>query len=340
MGITRHPLITRRTFFGTATGLATTGLAAGCTLPGGRAERAARGARSFALTGGGANAVRLTVPALAHDLRLFVIGDTHFAFHDARDAAYADFYKRMAQWPAPREPFEKMLAKARAERPDLLLLVGDNLSFPTLANVDYLAAQLSASGLDWYYVAGNHDWHFEGVPGSDEAQRAEWAPKRLAPLYRGRDPFMSSRVVKGVRFVAIDNSIYHVSEAQLAFWKAEAAKGDPTVLFMHIPLWLPGWGLFTCGNPDWGAARDPYATIERRETWAPRQSPSTFAFRDAVLGTPNLVGVFTGHEHRLMVGTERGKFLFSVPSNRNGAFLDVSLARAWGGPLNLCSDRP
>ena len=173
MGITRHPLITRRTFFGTATGLATTGLAAGCTLPGGRAERAARGARSFALTGGGANAVRLTVPALAHDLRLFVIGDTHFAFHDARDAAYADFYKRMAQWPAPREPFEKMLAKARAERPDLLLLVGDNLSFPTLANVDYLAAQLSASGLDWYYVAGNHDWHFEGVPGSDEAQRAE-----------------------------------------------------------------------------------------------------------------------------------------------------------------------
>ena len=230
MGITRHPLITRRTFFGTATGLATTGLAAGCTLPGGRAERAARGATSFALTGGGANAVRLTVPTLAHDLRLFVIGDTHFAFHDARDAAYADFYKRMAQWPAPREPFEKMLAKARAERPDLLLLVGDNLSFPTLANVDYLAAQLSASGLDWYYVAGNHDWHFEGVPGSDEAQRAEWAPKRLAPLYRGRDPFMSSRVVKGVRFVAIDNSIYHVSEAQLAFWKAEAAKGDPTVL--------------------------------------------------------------------------------------------------------------
>lgn len=157
--------ITRRTFFGTAAGLATTG----CALGGGPAPCSARGATSFALTGGEVNAVRLTVPALAHDLRLFVIGDTHFAFHDARDAAYADFYKRMAQWPAPREPFEKMLAKARAERPDLLLLVGDNLSFPTLANVDYLAAQLNASGLDWYYVAGNHDWHFEGVPGSDEA---------------------------------------------------------------------------------------------------------------------------------------------------------------------------
>lgn len=142
---------------------------------------------------------------------------------------------------------------------------------------------------------------------------------------------MSSRVVKGVRFVAIDNSIYHVSEAQLAFWKAEAAKGDPVVLFMHVPLWLPGWGLFTCGNPDWGAARDPYAAVERRETWAPRQTPSTFAFRDAVLATPNLVGVFTGHEHTLMVGAERGKFLFSVPSNRDGAFLDVSLARATPG---------
>ena len=312
--------ISRRSFFGAA-GMA----AAGVAMPA-AAQCRTSGATSFAYGPNGQ--LRITVPGLAQDVRVFVVGDTHFGRHDARDDAYADNYARMARGMDPAKGFAATFEKAKREKPDIMLLAGDIISFPTLANVEYVKSQLDACGVDWYYVAGNHDWHFEGVPGSDEAQRAEWAPKRLAPLYRGLDPFMSSRVVKGVRFVAIDNSIYHVSESQLAFWKAEAAKGDPMVLFMHIPLWLDGWGragLFTCGNPGWGAATDPYWEIERREKWAERQSPSTFAFRDAVLSTPNLVAVMTGHIHTLLAGCERGKYMFTTPTNRKGDFLDVRL---------------
>ena len=84
-------------------------------------------------------------------------------------------------------------------------------------------------------------------------------------------------------------------------------------------------GLFTCGNPAWGAATDPYWEIERRERWAERQSPETFEFSEAVLSTPNLVAVFSGHDHQTMVATERGKLMLSVPWNANGAHFDVTL---------------
>ncbi len=269
--------------------------------------------------------LRIVCPGVQGKLRALVIGDTHFALHDARDDAYADYYKRMAQWPAKKEPFEKLLAKAKKEKVDVILLVGDILSFPTLANVEYVKAQLDACGVPWIYTAGNHDWHFEGVPGSDLVQRAEWTKARLLPLYQGANPLMSSRVVKGVRIVAIDNSAYHVLPEQVEFWKAESAKGDPMALMMHIPFWHEGWSVTSCACPTWGAATDPYPDIERRERWAEKLMPSTFGFRKAVFSTPNLMGVFTGHHHRLQFAHADGQNCFGVPSGRTGEHLEVEI---------------
>lgn len=295
-------------------------LVAGCCGPAAASSRR----KEFLLAPSGK--VRIRVPSLGESVRFLVVGDSHFGLHDARDDAYRDNYARMAKANASKAKFEEMLKRAHDEHVDLVCLVGDIVSFPTLANVEYVERALKASGVKWIYTAGNHDWHFEGVPGSDEAQRAEWSVKRLLPLYQGRNPLYSSVVVKGVRFVTIDNSIYHVSEEQLAFWKAEAAKGDPTVLLMHIPLWVEGLGVFTCGCPTWGAETDPYWKIERRQKWAPSQSATTFAFREAVLSTKNLVGVFTGHEHRASVAqTPEDQLLFIVPTNRSGDHFDVTL---------------
>lgn len=270
--------------------------------------------------------LHVTWPGLAQKLRVWVAGDTHFALRDSRDDAYADNYKRLVKWPATKPVWEKMLQKAKAAQIDLLVLVGDIMSFPSYANVDYIRQSLDASGLAWIYIAGNHDWHYEGVPGSDQAQRAQWIRARLAPLYRGENPLMYSKVVKGVRFVMIDNSIYHILPEQLAFYRAEAAKGEPVALCMHIPLWAPGWDIFTSGNPAWGAKTDPYWQIERRERWAERQSDETFAFREAVLNTPNLIGVFTGHQHNFMTASVRGQHFFSVARNQDGKYLDLHLA--------------
>lgn len=303
----------------------------------------AAGALPFAVSAAGrrTDEVRRQFPTVAYNdrkmkiegvglkkpVQLFVAADTHFAFHDERDDANADCYRRMAQYATPKEPFEKMLASAKEHKADALLLLGDIISFPTLANVEYLHGALESSGLDYAYIAGNHDWHFEGTPGSDIEQRAEWVEKRLKPLYRRRTPMMYSRTVGGLRIVMIDNSVYHILPEQVEFWKAEAAKGDPVVLCMHIPLWMPGYsdGCF-CAAPGWGAKCDTVWQIERRQRWAEKPTPATFEFREAVFSTPNLVAVLTGHEHQLMFASERGRMQVVLPSNRDGAHFRVTVS--------------
>lgn len=266
-------------------------------------------------------------PGMKETLRLRVIGDTHFNYFDERDKEYAGNYARMSSvsdkkvhLPAevPQSFFEFAVSTAKKDNIDALLLVGDIMSFPTLANVEYAKKTLDACGVPWFYISGNHDWHFEGLEGSSASLRETWVKKRLAPLYpEGADPMMYSRVVKGVRIVAIDNSTYLLSRAQVDFWKAEAAKGDPVVLMMHIPLYVKAGPKYFCASPQWGAAIDPYWEIERRERWPEKATPETFEFREAVLSTPNLVGVFTGHIHSAISSRANGQNMFSVDACRS-----------------------
>ena len=262
---------------------------------------------------------------LERPVRLKLVTDTHLGLSDDRDADHRDHIARMAQWPGKTAAFRASLDKAKADGTDLIVLTGDNISFPTLANVEFLKASLDACGTPWIYVAGNHDWHFEGEAGSDLEQRARWTKARLKPLYQGADPIMASRVVKGVRVVTIDNSAYHVLPEQVDFFRAEAAKGEPVVLAMHIPFWQPGWSVCTCACPTWGAANDPYWQIERRERWAETNLPSTLAFRETVLSTPNLVAVLAGHIHAFQAARDHGRNLFTGPANSRGDVLNVTI---------------
>lgn len=276
-------------------------------------------------------------PGMKEPLRLRVIGDTHFNYFDERDKEYADNYARMSfisrreknlPSQAPQKFFEKAVSTAKKDKIDAVLLVGDILSFPTLANVEYAKKSLDACGVPWIYVSGNHDWHFEGLEGSSASLRETWVKKRLSPLYpEGADPMMFSRVVKGVRIVAIDNSTYLLDRAQIDFWKAEAAKGDPVVLMMHIPLYVGSGPKSYCASPYWGAAIDPYWKIERRPRWPEKATPETFEFREAVLSTPNLVGVFTGHIHQAISSRANGQNMFSVAACRAPrSYLDVAIS--------------
>ena len=231
----------RRDFIGATAAFAA---AAGCTGP-----RCSIGKTNRPFSLDGRCTLRMPVAGLKQPVNFLVVGDTHFNFHDGRDDAHADNYKRMARNPTPGDVLAKAMNRAREAQADIVLLVGDIISFPTLANIDHLRAELDRCGLPWLYVAGNHDWHFEGDSGSDIEQRARWAESRLKPFYQGENPIMYSRVVKGVRMVMIDNSVYHVLPEQLAFWKQEAAKGDPIALFMHIPLWLEGWNITHAAIP-------------------------------------------------------------------------------------------
>jgi hypothetical protein len=134
-------------------------------------------------------------------------------------------------------------------------------------------------------------------------------------------------VIKGVRIVAIDNSTYLLNRAQVDFWKAEAAKGDPIVLIMHIPLYVKSGHKAYCGSPYWGADLDWSWEIERRPRWAKEPNPETLEFREAVLSTPNLVGVFTGHIHQPISMQENNQNMFSVAACQwRNTHLDVVIS--------------
>lgn len=302
---------TRRGFFGASLGTALTTAAANAFA----AETPAPAApqafpeTSFALNGVDA---KIYSKAIAEPVRVLQISDTHLFLDDERGADYRDYSKRMAAAynktkhfktgadTNPIDELKKILADVSPEKYDAVVLTGDIVSFPSAAGVDFLLENLGATGVPYYYIAGNHDWHFEGLPGSSADLRAEWTSKILAPLYpKGADPLAYSVDVKGVKLLLVDDSTYEILPEQLDFVRRELAAGLPTALFMHIPLFAPGRSVgYGVGHPKWGAASDGGWQIERRERWPEAgHSETTFAFRRDVLAAPNLVGVFSGHVH-------------------------------------------
>ena len=325
--------ISRRTFFRTAAMTGTALSFSGC-LCDGRTETGERfrGRGSFALD---TNRVRFFSPAFHEPLKVLVCGDTHLFLDDARGEPFRPCSGRMAkaynatrhfrtgQPTNPQESFERTLALAKAERVDLLALVGDIFSFPSEAAVEWVHVRLEASGVPYLYVAGNHDWHYEGLAGTETVLRKEWTEKRLRPLYQGRHPLMASVDVKGVRFVAIDDSTYEILPEQLAFFREQAASGCPLVLLMHIPLYAPGRGMdFGCGHPEWGAKHDGNWEMERRPRWPEAgHTATTFAFRREVFAAPGLLGVFAGHTHQQSLDCVNGVPQVVTAANATGAFL-------------------
>lgn len=292
--------------------------------------------RDFSLTG---TRFRYAVPGLARPGNVLFISDTHLWRTDEREDAYRKYSDRMAgaynqtqhfvtkNTTYPEEAFETSLAYARENEIDLIILGGDIFSFPSEAAIEWALDKLEASGLPYVYTAGNHDWHYEGMPGPVAELRKEWSAKRLSPLYQGDDPLMTYRDASGVRFIVLDNSTYEITPEQLEFFRMHTQSGGPCFLVVHIPLYTPGRPVsFGCGHPEWGAASDRIHEIERRERW-PEQghSPTTLAFHEAVFQTPNLLGILAGHIHTSSLDLFMGIPQVVAAPNASGAYIHLEL---------------
>ena len=271
-------------------------------------------------------------------VRFFLVGDTHMTVNDDRGNDFLEYTRRMGgelrESRGTVESFRRTLGEAKSAGADLLALVGDQISFPTPAGVEFMRRELDAAGVPWTYTSGNHDWHYEGMPGTEAELRAKYEREILLPMYpEGANPLCHTTEVKGVRFVAMDDSIQEVLPEQLAYWRREVATGKPLVLLMHIPLYIPGSTVAEAavGHPEWGAKTDSLYLIERRPRWPETgHTEVTMRFREEVFAAPNLIGVFTGHEHRLQVGiAETGAVQVVCPANRtDAARLEISLLPA------------
>jgi hypothetical protein len=163
------------------------------------------------------------------------------------------------------------------------------------------------------------------MEGSLDSLRATWIEKRLLPLYQGNHPLMAAYDIKGVRFLAIDNSTYQITEEQLVFFTEQVASGRPLVLLVHIPMYAPGKGIsYGCGNPQWGAATDRNYELERRPRWPESgHTQTTLNFHKQVFAAPNLLGIFAGHIHRNSLEIIKGKPQLVADDNASGGYLDI-----------------
>ncbi|MCR9290062.1 MAG: metallophosphoesterase [Bacteroidetes bacterium] len=271
-------------------------------------------------------------------IKVVHIADTHLFKDDERGIPYQEFSNRMAKAynqtthfktgknTNPEEAFEQTLAFAKEVNADVITLIGDIFSFPSEAAIEWVLAKLKNTGIPYIYIAGNHDWHYEGMEGTLEFLRDKWIEKRLLPLYQGNHPLMAAYDIKGIRFLAIDNSTYQISEAQLSFFEEQVDSGMPLVLLVHIPMYAPGKKMvFGCGNPHWGAATDRNFELERRPKWPEGgHTQTTLNFHKKVFTAPNLLGIFTGHVHRNSIEIIKGKPQIVADDNASGGYLDVN----------------
>lgn len=272
------------------------------------------------------------------------ISDSHISLPYSDSSEYPDFTRRMYE--AYEHPehylsknkgtsikhFEEILDKAKTEKVDLILLSGDILNSPSEDGVSYLVNKLKETGIEYLYIAGNHDWHFEGMEGSLEDLRNAWIDKRLKPLYKSRNPLFYSKIINGVNFVLIDNSTYQISKEQLQFFREQSELNYPIVLTIHIPIYQPedkfDDELYTIGDPRWGYEYDSNNyLIEKRERW-PKEGnrKETLEFIIEVLSCKNLLGVFGGHHHQSITRQiSPSAFQYLTQASFSGAFRMVEI---------------
>lgn len=290
----------------------------------------------------GDTSVKIFSDKVKTPVKLFLISDTHLWMSDSREEPFRQFSGRMSKAynttkhfrtledTDPNEAFQKSLEIAKKNGVDAICHMGDLVSYPSEAGVEWAVEQFEATGIPWYYVSGNHDWHYEGMDGSEKDLREEWTSRRLAPLYKGRNHLLYSVDVKGLKLLMLDNSIYEILPWQLKEFRKEMKEGKPSLMMSHIPFYAPGFSVgYGCGHPDWNAEHDRNYELERRPRWpVSGHSETTFAFWKEVVQARrknNLLATFAGHVHSQSSSIAGGWPQITLKANFSGAYTIVEI---------------
>lgn len=161
--------------------------------------------------------------------------DTHLTLADLRDGerkvTLAE--KRKLHFSHAEEMLEQISALSKQYNAPILH-TGDLIDFVSQANLERVSDFVAKH--DVVLAAGNHEFSlYVGEAWEDAAYRNQ-SLAAVQASFRN-DIRMSSRVIGGVNFVALDDGYYLFEEEQLAFLQGEVAKGLPIVLMMHNPLY-------------------------------------------------------------------------------------------------------
>lgn len=172
---------------------------------------------------------------VSEPFRILHASDTHLTHADMRDGErkVALSEERKNIFPHADEMLETICEISKEENIPIIH-TGDLIDFVSLANLERV--KLFTDEYNCMVSAGNHEFsQYVGEAWED----AEYRNQSLS-LVQGafkNDIRMSSRVIGGVNFVALDNGYYLFDAAQLEFLKKEEEKGLPIVLALHDPLY-------------------------------------------------------------------------------------------------------
>ena len=161
---------------------------------------------------------------------------------------------------------------------DCTVITGDVIDFMSHANCQ--AAREILAGKDYMFCAGNHEFCPKvGIP--DSFDRKDRKLGEIQQVFRG-DMIFESRIVGGVNVIAIDNSYYTWTEAQLEKLKFEVARGLPCILFCHVPI-MADHMRHEPSHRDLGVSEEYKQFV--------------LSVNDYIINEPMIKAVFSGHNH-------------------------------------------
>jgi len=253
----------------------------------------------------------IKIPDLNNSLKIMQITDSHISIADENEADLMQFGERMHKaYLNPRKHYrldttettfeylDDLLQKAKYENVELLLLTGDIVNFPSAVSANYVYGRIMNTGIPWLYISGNHDWHYEGMPGTLDSLRKTWINRSLLPLYNGHNPLSYSEIINGINFVGIDNSTGQVNNDQIEFLKDQLTRTEPIILLSHIPY-----------------------KFDSEE-----DQPEMDAIVDLISANcDKVVAIFTGHNHRSIYYFTGNMCQYVSPASFNGASFIVDI---------------
>lgn len=241
---------------------------------------------------------------LDHPFSVFHISDTHLTAAYSNESANKRLLhnrRTMTFGGRQEEALRDSLEWAKMNV-DYLVMTGDLIDWQSEANFDLVRKYFGESMLG---SMGNHEfspdmWLSEVKESRDEAYK-DMSRDVLAKVY----PFdiqFCSQVVNGVNFITLDDVYGYVVQRQVDLFKAEAAKGLPIVLCMHVPFFTEDIWRTTCRF--WNNANQKFTDGSVPEPTGDYlvqlEDPVTRDFIAYLKEEPLLKAILAGHEHFTM----------------------------------------
>ena len=230
---------------------------------------------------------------LGRALRFIHLTDMHLAFDDEGDER-----GRFRYFENSTELFEKICEYAK-EKDLFMLNTGDFLDFLSKKNLEH--ADRSLLPTNTIYAAGNHDFcHFVGR--ATEDYEYKWEQIKISAPHLPNNLYFYSRIIDGVNFVTLDDSYYRFTIGQMELLRAEAARGYPIILGLHVPIFTKAQAdsilaeghktAYMIGAPKEYTDRYPN---DRSALQIPDEITMTVA--EYIKSEPMIKAVFAGHTH-------------------------------------------